>query len=285
VQLRKIWAWLSNIANNVTWGEAFIEMWQTSELNEKSQILNYLNTDRLYAAYAIGDLEPELFAQSTWGGATQDNRLQALALHFRGLQLPAFFLMGNPHGLRAILKNVLCPERVYLTCRPEHLALTRIFYTWDKIIPMWRMVLPPSSFQPVENDCIRLTPAHAHRLTELYTLGDAVGFSPAQLAHGVFYGIFAQDQLVAVAGTHLVSETYGVAAVGNVLTHPAHRGQGYGSATISAIVAELQRRGIADIILNVSQSNESAIRIYERLGFERYCLFLEGPACALSVAN
>jgi predicted GNAT family acetyltransferase len=84
--------------------------------------------------------------------------------------------------------------------------------------------------------------------------------------------------LVAAAGTHLVSATYGVAAVGNVFTHPDHRGQGYGTVTTSAVVAELLRRGIRDVILNVGQDNAGAIGIYERLGFERYCPFLEGPA-------
>ena len=36
-------------------------MWKASELTDKAQILSYLETDRLYAAYAIGDLEPGMF--------------------------------------------------------------------------------------------------------------------------------------------------------------------------------------------------------------------------------
>ena len=53
-------------------------------------------------------------------------------------------------------------------------------------------------------------------------------FSPAQVVEGVFFGleIPALDQmrrgtLIAVAGTHLVAPTWGVAAVGNIYTHPA----------------------------------------------------------------
>lgn len=253
-------------------------MWKTSQLYDKSEILSYLETDRLYAAYAIGDLEPELFAQSTWVGASQGNRLQALALYFCGLNPPALFLMGNTDGLRAILKNALCPERVYLTCRPEHLDDAMQFYAWEETIPMWRMVLQPMNFRPVANDCVRLGPAHSEQLAALYAFGGGIAYSTAQLEHGFFCGIFLDGQLVAVAGTHLTSLTYGVAAVGNVFTHPGYRGQGYGTATTNAVVAELLRRGIRDIILNVSEDNEVAIHIYERLGFERYCAFLEGPA-------
>ena len=262
-----------------------IKIWKTSELTNKARILTYLETDRLYAAYAIGDLEPQLFAQSTWVGAEKTGRLQALALHFRGLKLPALFLMGDTNGLRAILENTICPEQAYLTCSTEHLAMTHDFYAWDETIPMWRMVLEPASFQPTKGDCVRLTPAHSNQLIELYALGGGIGFSTTQVQYGVFFGVFVERQLVAVAGTHLVSATYGVAAVGNVFTHPNYRERGYGTATTNAVVTELLQRGISDIILNISQDNAGAIRIYERLGFKRYCPFLEGRACAWRVTD
>ena len=260
-------------------------MWKTSKLTDKSQILAYLETDRLYAAYAIGDLEPGMFEQSTWAGAEEASRLQALALHFRGLKLPALFLMGDAGGLRAILEDVLYPERAYLTCRPGRLSMTRDFYVWDETFPMWRMVLQPASFQAVRGDGIRLVPVHSNQLTELYALGGGNAFSPAQMQHGVFYGVLLDGHLVAAAGTHLVSLTYGVAAVGNVFTHPDYRGRGYGTVTTSAVVAELLQCGIRDIVLNVGQDNAGAVRIYERLGFERYCPFLEGPAFASRTAD
>jgi len=260
-------------------------MWKTSRLTDKAQILAALETDRLYAAYAIGDLEPELFAECTWVGASEAGRVQALALHYRGLEPPALFLMGETGGLRAILAGAMCPGRVYLTCRAEHLAMTREFYAWDEVESMWRMVLQRTKFRPVEGDWVRLTPAHADELAELYAFGGGIAFSAAQLEHGVFFGVFTGRHLVAVAGTHLVSPTYGVAAVGNIFTHPEHRGRGYGTAVTSAVVAELLERGIGDIVLNVNQANQVAIGIYERLGFERYCPFLEGPARALRVAD
>jgi predicted GNAT family acetyltransferase len=125
---------------------------------------------------------------------------------------------------------------------------------------------------------VPLTRVHADQLTELYNLGEGNAFSPTQVEHGVFYGVFEDGQLVSVAGTHLVSPTYAVAAVGNVFTHPDHRNLGYGTMTTSAVVTRLLQTGILDIILNVGQENQAAIRIYERLGFERHCPYLEGPA-------
>ena len=254
-------------------------MHTTIPLTDRSHIQAYLEADRLYAAYAIGDLEPGLFELCEWSGAVVADRLDALVLHYHGLEPPALFVMGSVSGLRAILGQASGPRQVYLTCREEHLAVTREFYAWERVIPMFRMVLPSSSFSPVEGHCLRLGTRHAEQLVALYALGGgAVAFSPSQIASGVFYGAFADGQLVAAAGTHLVSPTYGVAAVGNVFTHPDVRGLGYGSATTTAVVAELLARDIRDVVLNVGQENEPAIRVYERLGFERYCPFLEGPA-------
>lgn len=259
--------------------------WTIGYLTDKAQILAYLETDRLYAAYAIGDLEPHLFAQTRWVGAEKDGRLQAIVLHFRGLELPVLFLMGDTDGLRAILESAKFPDRAYVTCRTEHLPMTHEFYAWEERIPMWRMVLEPASFRPAKGDCVRLTPAHSDQLAALYALGGGTGFSTRQLRHGVFYGVFAGGRLVATAGTHVLSPTFGVAAVGNVFTHPDYRRQGYGTATTSAVVTELLERGIRDVVLNVGQDNAGAIRIYERLGFERYCPFLEGRARARRVAS
>jgi RimJ/RimL family protein N-acetyltransferase len=235
----------------------------------------------VYAAYAIGDLEPGLYEQCTWAGATRAGTMQALVLYYQGLMPPALLVMGANAGLRAILRKTLRPQQVYFTCRAQHLPLTEEVYAWQQTIAMWRMVLRPPSFRPVAGDCLRLTPADGDRLAELYRGGGGLAYAPAQLERGVFYGIEAESRLVAAAGTHLASPTYSVAAMGNVFTRPEHRGQGYASATTSAVVAELLQQGIRDIVLNVAQANQSAIRIYERLGFERHCPFVEGPATAL----
>jgi ribosomal protein S18 acetylase RimI-like enzyme len=255
-------------------------MWTTDALTDKSSILAYLETDQLYAAYAIGDLEPGMFEQCAWAGAAESGQIRALALHFRGLAIPALFLMGAPEGLRAIFAHALRPERVYLTCLEAHLPVTRDFYEWDFETPMWRMALNAASFRPIDGEPVRLRPDDAGALLALFALGGGDAFTPSQMVHGVFYGMLVDDRLVAVAGTHLVSPTYGVGAVGNVFTHPDYRGRGYGTVTTSAVVAELLRGGIRDVVLNVSQDNADAIRIYERLGFARYCPFLEGTAAA-----
>jgi GNAT superfamily N-acetyltransferase len=247
------------------------------ELTDKFQILAHLETDRLYAAYAVGDLEPEQFVHCEWFGAQQDGQLRALALYYKGLGFPIVFLMGKADGLQAIFEDVLCIEQAFFTCRQEHLGIMQNFYKWEPT-PMWRMVLQVDRFRPVGGDCIPLTLDHGEHLKALYAHGKGNAFDPKQVPGGAFHGAFENGRLVAAAGTHLISPTYGVAAVGNVFTHPDFRGRGCATAATSAVLTELLARGIRDIVLNVNQKNETAIRIYERLGFERYCPFFEGDA-------
>jgi GNAT superfamily N-acetyltransferase len=257
--------------------------WSAGAVSDPERILGFLETDRLYAAYAIGDLEPELFAQCEWAGAEKDGRLQALGLHFRGLEPAAYFLMGDPDGVRRILREVLHPQRVSLTCRAEHVTAAGESYAWEgEPCSMWRMALRSREIPAGGQACVRMTAGHAPRIRELVVRGAVSGFAAAQIEQGVFFGIFERDLLVSVAGTHLVSPRYSVAGVGNIVTRPERRGQGLGRAAVSAVLAELVRIGIRDIVLNVRQDNAPAIRLYEKLGFERYCGFLEGPAASRS---
>ena len=257
-------------------------MWQVKTLSDKKQILAFLQQDRLYAAYAIGDLEPSLFARCQWFGAENDGKMQALrlgsgqalALFFTGLQPPALFTMGDTDGLAAILASALQPERAYFTCRAEHLPVVKTFYALDEVEEMFRMAINPADFRSASGPTIKLELSHLDALHQLYRLGGGDAFAPYQLQDGIYYGVKLNEQLVSTAGTHLVSPAFGVAAVGNIFTHPNHRRRGYATACTSQVVEELLAQGL-NVVLNVNRENAGAIGIYERLGFRRYCPFIE----------
>jgi predicted GNAT family acetyltransferase len=107
-------------------------------------------------------------------------------------------------------------------------------------------------------------------------------FQEYQLAQGFFYGMREMGRLVAVAGTHLVSFNEGIAAVGNVFTHPDCRGRGYASACTTRVTEALLNHNLM-IVLNVSQGNPAAERVYRRLGYLDHCEFLEAPAARRTV--
>jgi ribosomal protein S18 acetylase RimI-like enzyme len=73
--------------------------------------------------------------------------------------------------------------------------------------------------------------------------------------------------LVSVAGVHVVSLHYRVAALGNITTRPALRGRGYARRVTAHLCQSLAQR-VDHIGLNVKADNAAALACYRRLGFQ-----------------
>ena len=67
--------------------------WKTSKTFDRSLIQPFLETDRPWAAYAI-DLDPRLFAQSTWAVAEADGQSAGTRSPLQGHQGPSVVLDG-----------------------------------------------------------------------------------------------------------------------------------------------------------------------------------------------
>jgi ribosomal protein S18 acetylase RimI-like enzyme len=252
-------------------------MWSIEETRDKSLIRTYLEQDRPFTAYALGDLAPPLFAHCRWFAASRGQVPEALALLFTGLETPSLLSFGYPDGLAAILAQISLPEKAYCILPEEHLSTFEAYYIPRRLHHMQRMYVKRNGFQKRSHpsvEPIRLDATHLEDLEELYAQGDVYGFSAYQLTQGIFYGVWIDAALVAAAGTHIMAPEMGVAAVGNVFTHPDHRGQGLGTACTGAVTAALLDLDL-DVILNVAADNKAATRIYEKLGYRIHRPFLE----------
>jgi predicted GNAT family acetyltransferase len=74
------------------------------------------------------------------------------------------------------------------------------------------------------------------------------------LEHGIYCGAYVAGTLVAVAGTHAIARRHRIAAIGNVFTHPTHRGRGL-AATTGAVAQALVPDGAREVALNVAANN------------------------------
>jgi ribosomal protein S18 acetylase RimI-like enzyme len=255
----------------------------------ESQLRVILNRDSVWAAYALGDLAPAYAPYSRWcvAGGTQDG---GLILLFSRLSPPALFAMGEPDGVASAIDGTEMPDSIYLLIRQEHFGVVSRYYDLPATNRrnMWRMrlIAPDTAAIPSalpEGLQLRaLEVADKDRMFRLYANGGTFApdaFDVYQVEDGTFFGVTDnQGEIVASGGTHVVNWDAGVAAIGNMYTHPEHRGLGLGQAVLRAIVANLLRRGAANIVLNVDQRNVIARRLYERNGFEVYCPYLEGIA-------
>jgi ribosomal protein S18 acetylase RimI-like enzyme len=252
-------------------------------LTHIDQIHAFLETDHAWAAYALADLGLPYSQHAEWFGADDDGALCSIVLRYSGLPHgPLIFTMGRPTGIEAILDEAVSfAPFLELSIRAEHLAAFQARYQFDGpfgyLQPMWRMSLDAADFRPSPGAVVRLKTPDANSIQQIYAAGGGGdAFAPSQLATGTCFGARVGNRLLAVAGTHVVSDEYSVAAVGNVGTHPDHRGKGYATVATSAVCAALLDRGIRTIVLNVAQNNLAAIRVYEKLGFKKYVPFYEG---------
>jgi ribosomal protein S18 acetylase RimI-like enzyme len=241
---------------------------------DRALLRAFLERDRLFAAYAICDLEDREFARTRWGVATDGDDVIGVGLEYGGVTPQPLFLMGRNDGIAAILERVVRPRAAYLAAKAETLPAVARHYRIDPGPPMIRMWVDRARFQPAPAAVERLLPVEVSELNRLYALGFGAWLPSSVVAEGVYYGIRVNGRLVSAAGTHVVSRDARLAVVGNVLTHADHRGRGYAKAVTSAVTAELLRF-CDQVVLNVRSDNPPAIQAYLRLGYVEHCRFEE----------
>jgi ribosomal protein S18 acetylase RimI-like enzyme len=243
-------------------------------ISDRSALRTFLERDRLFAAYAICDLEDREWSRSHWGAAYVTDELIAVALEYAGLSPQPVFVLGRSDGIEAILRDVVRPRAAFVAALPDSLPAVATQYRVDPGVPMVRMWVDRTHFRPYPSDVRRLFPSEIGDLNRLYGLGFASWLPSTAIADGVYYGMKVGGQLVAAAGTHVISPAARLGVVGNVLTHASYRGRGYATAVTGAVTAELLRT-CDQVVLNVRSDNPPALNAYRRLGYQEHCRFDE----------
>lgn len=222
--------------------------------------------------YALGDLDP-----LAWREAAFYEREGAVVLGWYGVDPPCYAALGATRELLELLAPVL-PERMYLQLSPGMDGPLHERFDMRRESVLERRILArpaPSPTHQVET----LGPREHRDLRDLYAQAYPDGwFDPRTLATERYVGLRREGRLVSVAGVHVWSPGRGVAALGNIATHPAWRGQGLATACVAGLCKLLRRDGIERVGLNVSAANEPARRCYAGLGFETVALFEEWTA-------
>lgn len=244
------------------------------ETADRSMLREYLETDRLYSAYALCDLDDREFLRTRWGAALVAGNPVAVALQYAGYSPQPVFVMGENAGVDAILAHVIKPRIAYVAARSEHLPAIAASYRVDPGPPMLRMWVDAAHFRPFPSDVRRILPEEIGELNRLYQLGFAAWLPASAIGEGLYYGVRVGGRLVSAAGTHVISPEARLAVVGNVMTHTEFRGRGYATAVTSAVTADLLRF-CDQVVLNVRADNPPALAAYRRLGYQVYVTFEE----------
>lgn len=257
-------------------------------LHDQSQIEAFLRQNIPLNLYAIGDLDPLYWPQTTWyGWLDQHDVLGAVGLVYSGLELPCLLALcdeSSADAARLLLREVrhLLPPRFYCHLSEPLMPILAESFTLEPQGTHLKMILADQvMLHDVDTSgAMLLTRADLADIQELYADSyPGNWFEPQVLDLGSYFGLRIDGRLVTIAGVHVYSPTQRVAALGNITTHPEARGRGHGRRVTAALVRRLLE-DCEQVGLNVKADNTPAIRCYAGLGFRQIAQYEECAAIA-----
>jgi hypothetical protein len=210
------------------------------ELIDLVDVRARLEDDRPWAAFSLADLDQVHATHATWFGPP-DGR--AVVLVYRAYDPPIVICHGDGAGCDAELSDpevARSSRAAHLNVRPELLPVAMRHFRVFEQRRMVRMLLDGKRFTPASTTVVpvRLGPADLDEVRALYAEEPPAFFLPAQLQDGVYFGVREGRDLIAVAGTHVVSGTARVGALGNVHTRRDRRREGLAAGVASGCTNE-----------------------------------------------
>ena len=251
--------------------------------HDRAALAERLERDRYSAAYALAQLDDGMWEQAEYFSCGTPQG-EAIVCHSRGGLGFATTLAGPEVGARAILGLHPGYANTFAIGEPAHVPALETVYHFRTLKRMWRMLVSRSTFRPVQSfQSVRgkvqpLLGAHVDLVNRLYNAeGDPTFYRPDHIGDGCYWGLIDEERLVAIAGTHAIGRTHGIAILGNVFTHPRFRGRGH-ATTVTSAVTEALLEQVEDVVLSVDPDNAPAVRAYHNLGYAHVGEIIEASA-------
>jgi GNAT superfamily N-acetyltransferase len=217
-------------------------------------------------------LDDYFWPYTNWYAIIRDTEIGGIALLYVGQTLPTLLALSEKtDNIFSLLESILhlLPQRFYAHLSP---GVESVFFNTHIL----------------DNHCLHLKMALLHRsAVDTFNCPDTCGldrkdvdeivdfykrsypgnwFDPRMLETDQYFGIREAGSLVSVAGIHVYSPEYKVAALGNIATAPSYRNKGYG-LQVTAKTCQSLLKNVSHVGLNVKAENDTAILCYKRLRF------------------
>ncbi|MEW5795882.1 MAG: GNAT family N-acetyltransferase [Candidatus Zixiibacteriota bacterium] len=262
----------------------------------KKRLVRHFRKDPVLFGYHIGDLDDFFFPDCLWTTLVGEHAdIGDVILTYVGGDTPTVHAFGLGNAFETLLREYLpiAPKQFYCHFQKQHHGVFRDFADESPLGTHLKMKLDPAAFTRYQaaaisgvgrpgptqlsrsgprhhhDGCsiVRLDPSHEAALLNLYAIAYPDNyFTPRMLQTGKYFGCVHNGSIIAVAGVHVVSDEHKIAVLGNITTHPDHRGRGLATDITSALVAELASEEKL-VCLNVKADNAPALACYRKLGF------------------
>lgn len=259
------------------------------ELFERARLERFLRANAPAQIYALADLDDAFWPATRWFASVRaDGEIAALCLLLEKLALPIVHAVaepGDPETLELVAELGPSLPGTFFVNLPlgfaEKLERSHTIHPRVEFAKMWLPDGRALGGDPVPG-IVPLGPEHAGELADFYAhralrADESHGrfFEPYMLALCPWFALRERGELVSVAGVHVFSRRYGVAALGNVATVPERRGRGLARAVCARLCRELFA-AVPLVGLNVAAANEAARACYRSLGFREVLRYEEG---------
>jgi ribosomal protein S18 acetylase RimI-like enzyme len=255
-------------------------------LHDKKEIESYLRKDVHFNIYGIGDLDNYFWPHTTWYGFISNGNISAIALIYTGTLVPtlaAFSGEGNDAMAKLLdsLRPIL-PGRFYAHLRPGWAGILEATHNLESRGEHYRMALMEKE-SAIAVNCSGVEPLHTQDGSSIQALYKESypgnWFDPRMLETNKYFGMRENGRLVSIAGVHVYSPEYKVAALGNITTLSEYRGRGCATRVTARLCQILINEGMV-VGLNVKADNAAAISCYQHIGFKRVASYEEYLATA-----
>jgi ribosomal protein S18 acetylase RimI-like enzyme len=146
-------------------------------------------------------------------------------------------------------------------------------WTVDLTIPCRQMVLPDDAVDDggsPREPLLVLEPDDVPEMLALVERTRPGPFARRTIELGAYLGVRSDGTLIAMAGERLHPPGY--TEISAVCTDADHRGSGFASQLVRALIRSIRGRGETPF-LHLTTENETAYRVYDALGFETRAFF------------
>jgi ribosomal protein S18 acetylase RimI-like enzyme len=245
---------------------------ETRITRKKSEIYKFLSGTPGLQLYTIGDLDDFFWKDTVWYAIYDKKKMQSVALLYTGMDPSTFLLFyeKDPFFSEELLKSIrkLLPARFNVHLSPGLIDIFGKENILEDYGQNFRMILARNPEQISDDNIRKIELDDIPEINDLYKIAYPHNwFDRRMIETGKYFGYFTGGMLVGIAGIHVYSQEYRVAALGNIATHPDFRGRKIAFNLTSFLCNDL--RNSVDIIgLNVKSDNMAAIKCYKNIGFE-----------------
>jgi ribosomal protein S18 acetylase RimI-like enzyme len=244
------------------------------QITDRKEIQKFLLQDPYLHIYEMGDLQDKLFGNITWHAAVESNVIKALAMVYLTHE-PILFLLEdkNPKAAGLLLERILdkLPGKIYCHLSKGLSGIIEKKYALNRQGNFFKMKLTGDILVDPSIKYSEYT--YRMNVNDFETVNAFLKrVNPkAFFVHGMldtkkYFCIRKNNEIICMAGVHLYSKEYSVAAVGNIVTDEKYRGKGFAKSVTASLCRDMWDE-VKYIGLNVKTDNTPAIKAYERIGF------------------